>query len=519
MRILSGGQGAILSRGSLKARVTVSEQDRRCGYRPGAGAILDLRPAPVRRLTRSRSLSFAHSGSKLVELPLTAAGKAAIRSCEARTLQVRAGRGRGTASLVRDSAACKPKQIDLSRASECDFIGQQSGSMCLLPFPDDFYSVADSSTATGRRINLQTGAMPANVSDVHIDAAPYDRNDGFSPGQPIVLRVPGLDTPTALANTGAVPINHLGRYRAKNAPVVVIDAKTGKRWPIWVEIDSNAATPAKTALLIHPATNFAAKHRYIVALRNLKDDSGKTIAAPEGFRYYRDDLPSKKAAINKQRRRFERVFKDLRSAGIERSDLYLAWDFTVASDLNIAARMLHIRNDAFAQLGDTNLADGVVSGSAPAFSVDTVDIDPKPGVARRVRGHIHRPLLPVPELRAGRPLPARLRRHADAKRRLDRQLRLCHPAFGDRRCRRGAGTPGGLRSRAVRQRSTRSTAPTSSTSSGSTTTSCSARPTRSGCREPTCRTPSCTSCPTSRTGPSWPTASSRGCSTSSSSAA
>ena len=156
---------------------------------------------------------------------------------------MRAGGGAGTASLVRDSAACKPKQIDLSRASECDFIGQQSGSMCLLPFPDDFYTVADSSTATGRRINLQTAAMPANVSNVHVDAAPYDRNDGFSPGQAIVLRVPGLDNPTALANTDAVPINHLGRYRAKNAPVVVIDAKTGKRWPIWVEIDSNASSP------------------------------------------------------------------------------------------------------------------------------------------------------------------------------------------------------------------------------------------------------------------------------------
>ncbi len=70
--------------------------------------------------------------------------------------------------------------------------------MCLLPFPDDFYTVADSRTSTGRRVNLQTAAMPANVSNVHVDAVPYDLNDGFSPGQPIVLRVPGLDNPTAL---------------------------------------------------------------------------------------------------------------------------------------------------------------------------------------------------------------------------------------------------------------------------------------------------------------------------------
>ncbi len=158
----------------------------------------------------------------------------------------------------------------------------------MLPFPDDFYTAKDESSNTGRRIAFKRDAMPTNSSDVHIDPAPYARNDGFSPGQTIVLRVPGLDNPTALANTNAVPINHLGRYTDKNTPVVVIDAKTGKRWPIWVEIDSNASTPDDTALLIHPAKNFNAKHRYIVALRNLKDSSGKTIGAPEGFRYYRD---------------------------------------------------------------------------------------------------------------------------------------------------------------------------------------------------------------------------------------
>ena len=37
-----------------------------------------------------------------------------------------------------------------------------------------------------------------------IDAAPYNLNDGFSPGQAIVVRVPGLDTPEALAATNPV---------------------------------------------------------------------------------------------------------------------------------------------------------------------------------------------------------------------------------------------------------------------------------------------------------------------------
>ncbi len=399
VKVLSDSQKAILSQGSLKAMVTVRRGGGRTVSVRGRSSTFDQ--PRFTALTKSRSLSFAHPGSKIAELPLTAGGRAGIESCAARTLQVSAGAGEGSAALVRNTGTCKPKPVDLSRAGDCDFIGQQDGSMCMLPFPDDYYTVADSSAATGRRVNLKTPGMPANVSDVHIDAASYDLNDGFSPGQAIVLRVPGLDTPEALASTGAVPINHLGRYRAKNAPVVVIDAKTGKRWPIWVEIDSNASTPAETALLIHPATNFAAKHRYVVALRDLKDATGETIPAPEGFRYFRDRLPSNKAAINRQRGRFQRVFKTLRSAGIARSDLYLAWDFTVASDQNIAARMLHIRDDAFAQLGDTKMADGVVSGTAPAFTVDTVDENPKPGLARRVRGHFTVPCYLFPSCAPG----------------------------------------------------------------------------------------------------------------------
>jgi hypothetical protein len=386
VKLQGEGQNAILSENGLEAKVTVDLKPGRSSSVTVDGLSSTFDQQKYSALTKPRELSFKHSGSKKVKLPLTSSGRSAVESCQARKLRVEAGSGRADGELVRQSEACKPHSIDLSRATTCDFIGQQDGSLCMLPFPDDYYTVADSTTATGRRVNLQTPAMPANASNVHVDSAPYDLNDGFSPGQAIVLRVPGLDNPTALANTDAVPINHLGRYTEKNAPVVVIDAKTGKRWPIWVEIDSNATSAAKTALEIHPARNFAAKHRYIVALRNLKDSSGKTIAAPEGFRYYRDELPSSKGPIKKQRKRFDSIFSTLKKAGIDRSNLYLSWDFTVASDANIAGRMLHIRDDAFAQLGDTNLADGVVAGTAPSFTVDTVDANPKPGVARRVRG-------------------------------------------------------------------------------------------------------------------------------------
>ena len=158
---------------------------------------------------------------------------------------MRAGGNQKVRDLTRDTPGCAPQPIDLSRAGECDFVGQQDGSLCLLPFPDDYYTAADPASRTGRRVALQSAAMPANKSGTHIDAQPYDLNDGFSPGQSIVLRVPGLDTPAALAATDPVQLNHLGRYAEPDAPVVVIDAQTGERWPIWVELDSNATSPGE----------------------------------------------------------------------------------------------------------------------------------------------------------------------------------------------------------------------------------------------------------------------------------
>jgi hypothetical protein len=343
----------------------------------------DPAPAPLTKTGHARK------GKRIVRLPLTKAGKAAVASCEARAIQVRAGKRTATAQLVRDSAACSPKPIDLTRAADCDFIGQQQGSLCLLPFPDDYNTAADPSTATGRRIDLHAGAMPKNVVSTPVDPSPYSRNDGFSPGVGMVVRVPGLDNPAALQQTNAVPINHIGRFSEPDQPVIVIDATTGQRWPIWVEIDSNAGSPGSTALEIHPAVNFASGHRYVVAMRNLKDASGRTIPAPEGFRYYRDQLPSGEGPINAQRARFESIFNTLRAASVKRANLYLAWDFTVASDENIAARELHIRDDALASLGDTTPGDGVMDGSAPSFQVTQVDNFTSvqdPEVARRVRG-------------------------------------------------------------------------------------------------------------------------------------
>ena len=115
---------------------------------------------------------------------------------------------------------------------------------CLLPWPNDYFR-------QGGKVALRNRDMPANRQGRHVRAADYNRSDGYSPGQIIVTRVPRLD----LRRSGAVPVNDMARSFAKNAPIVVIDAKTGKRQLIWAELDSQATNPSKRALLVHTGSN------------------------------------------------------------------------------------------------------------------------------------------------------------------------------------------------------------------------------------------------------------------------
>ena len=95
-------------------------------------------------------------------------------------------------------------------------------------------------------------------------------------------------------------------------------------------------------------------------MRLLLAVDGGLLQPSEAFRRYRDRIRTRDRDFERRRGRMEEVFRKLKRAGIERGDLYLAWDFTVASAENNYERLLHMRDTAFSQLGDTTLADGVV---------------------------------------------------------------------------------------------------------------------------------------------------------------
>jgi hypothetical protein len=166
----------------------------------------------------------------------------------------------------------------------------------------------------------------------------------------------------------------------------VIDAKTGRRQPIWSELNSIPKRASQRTLNIHPAVAWREGRRYIVALRNLKRSNGRTIQARRAFRLFRDRLPGGGRAAARRRAHMEDVFERLARAGIRRRSLYLAWDFTVASERNLTQRLLSIRDRSFAELGDTDLGDLSVTGAAPSFTV--TEARDLPGVGRRVSGTV-----------------------------------------------------------------------------------------------------------------------------------
>ena len=71
-------------------------------------------------------------------------------------------------------------------------------------------------------------------------------------------------------------------------------------------------------LLIRPGVNFEEGERYIVALRNLKDESGEIARRAEGFRLYRDRVLTTNEDVEARRAHFESLFATLAAAGIGR---------------------------------------------------------------------------------------------------------------------------------------------------------------------------------------------------------
>lgn len=269
------------------------------------------------------------------------------------------------------------------RAALADVVGdgtcdELDTTGCLLPFPSDRFTVVDAEAETGRRVALPEGQL-ANAAGVPLDPTEWNRNDGFSPGSPMMTLLAGVD----LDASTAPPLGDLARSLDDDSPTVVVDLTTGERLAHWAELDAKGPADQEPMLILRGAAALPEGHEIGVALRSLVDGTGTVIEAPLAFRTYRDNLTTDIEAVEDRRSEMESLFGGLADAGVERAELQLAWSFTVASADSIASPLLAMRDDAFERLGS----------GAPKLTVTSVlETGVPPGIGRRVNGRLEVPL-------------------------------------------------------------------------------------------------------------------------------
>ena len=388
VQIKTKSQAQLLKAGGLKVVVKGKGKAKLTASGKGKASLFKTRTVTVK-------------GRKTVTIPLSSKGFGELGYCRSVPVKVKAGGSSAAKKLKK--GACTSVNLG-ANPTKCDFLDP---TVCLQPFANDYFTRRNAKTATGRQLDLWSKGTPKNTAGTNISPTNINRADGFSPGASLSVKVPGMDNPGAFENSKMVPLTDLGSYTKKDRSVVVIDTKTGKRHPIWTEIDANPTAvdpgpagnggidqnPSNTKpvnLIIRPAVNFVHGRRYVVVLQGMKTAKDKTIAAPKAFQVYRDRLGTSSKVVEQRRPQMESIIGTAVNKGkVKRSELYMAWDFTVASAESVTGRALEIRDDAFARLGDTNLANRIIEGTSPQVSgIADTGAAPNANRLRRVEGVI-----------------------------------------------------------------------------------------------------------------------------------
>src|SRR5438309_6092096 len=116
-------------------------------------------------------------------------------------------------------------------------------AQCMLPYPNDWFTKPDPTSATGRRLNLNVLAMPRNVEGKPIEPQEWNRSDGFSAGAQILTVVPGMTSNSDLVPSGLPPVTDLAMHTSPDPGVILLDATTGQTWPVWAAAHQHTQEP------------------------------------------------------------------------------------------------------------------------------------------------------------------------------------------------------------------------------------------------------------------------------------
>ena len=266
--------------------------------------------------------------------------------------------------------------VDVDRsevARGCHPLGDPAGrGQCLYPWPSDLSTVADPASETRLRVAHDAELLPKNAKGLGfaVDEVTNDL-DGFSPSAQIrfafAAKVDAADLPG---------ITEIARSLAEDSTIVLLDADSGERWPVFAELDATAEPGEPVTVFIRPMRRLDFARRYVVAVRGLHDTSGAPIEAPPLFRALRDELTTDVPELEALRADHEEIFAALTKAGVERRELQLAWGFTTASATRTQRDLVAISPQVVAQAGDGQLG----------YTITEIEVQPAPNLARVLRG-------------------------------------------------------------------------------------------------------------------------------------
>ena len=257
--------------------------------------------------------------------------------------------------------------------AECNPLGYAEA--CMLPFPSAYYQTDTALALPMAALPISRGRLSNAGEPVALDPAPWNRLDGFSPSSPILAYLRGpLDVRTLIAP------DDIARSLTAMGSTAVVDMETGERVAHFSELDATIRDQHPEdlqSIIIRPALRLKAGHRYAIAItKAVHTTAGPAPASPPGFQAILDNRAASDTRLARVAPRYEAIFAALGRAGIQRTDLVLAWDFTTASERHLTGPVLSMRDQAMTMVGPMGAG----------FAVTQVEEDYNVNILRRISG-------------------------------------------------------------------------------------------------------------------------------------
>ncbi|MHB8420273.1 MAG: hypothetical protein ACYDCL_19540 [Myxococcales bacterium] len=287
------------------------------------------------------------------------------------------------------ASACSSPLPPLQLPSGCNPL--LAGYDCFLPYPTDYFRVADAGSPTGYLVET-TGAAklrePSNgtTPGASADIADFRPLDGYSTLPSVQAVLPAAISPQGFVGLFDDPDAGL----APSSQMLLLEADSAQPVPSFVDLDPRALAadgggdPEHQAIVLHPYVPLKYQTRYVALLQGVHAADGGLIPAPEGFRRLRDEQSAGDSVLSPLQTHYDQdVFPVIQRAGVSRSALQLAWDFTTGDEGQADGDMIQVRDLTMQWLAQN---------PSPAVTITSVQENPDTDSWRIVKGTVQGPL-------------------------------------------------------------------------------------------------------------------------------